>query len=275
MDKIRVVLADDHAVLRAGLKALLATQPDLEPVGDTGDGGEAARLAESLRPDVLLLDVTMPGNEHFATLRAVRERAPNVRVLLLTMHDDEAVLREALRLGASGYVLKKAAESELLTAIRAVARGEAYVDPGLTWAMIEGYLDSQAGKETGVAQSDGLTAREIEVLRLTAEGHTNKEIAAKLSISIKTVETHKAHIAEKLGTKSRVEWLRYARKCTFCLHRLARGELPACVQTCMPRARIFGDLNAPDSEIARLVAERRGFRLKEELGTEPNVFCLE
>ncbi len=210
--RIRILLADDHAVLRAGLKALLTTQPDLDPVGEAGEGGEAVRLAESLRPDVLLLDVTMPGNEQFAALRAVRERAPEVRVLLLTMHEDEALLREALRLGASGYVLKKAAEAELLTAIRAVARGEAFVDPAMTRVMIEGYLGAEGNKGTAVAQSEGLTAREIEVLKLIAEGYTNKEIAEKLVISVKTVETHKAHIAEKLGRKSRVEWLRYARE---------------------------------------------------------------
>jgi two-component system response regulator NreC len=212
MNKIRVLLADDHAVLRAGLKALLSTQPDLDPVGEAGEGSEAVRLAESLRPDVLLLDVTMPGNEHFAALRAVRERAPEVRVLLLTMHEDEALLREALRLGASGYVLKKAAEAELLTAIRAVARGEAYVDPAMTKAMIEKYLGNAGNRGTEGTQTDRLTAREVEVLKLTAEGYTNKEIAEKLVISVKTVETHKAHIAEKLGVKSRVEWLRYARE---------------------------------------------------------------
>jgi two-component system response regulator NreC len=212
MNQIRVLLADDHAVLRSGLKALLATQPDLDPIGDTGDGGEAVQLAETLQPDVLLLDVTMPGNEHFAALRAMRARAPGVRVLLLTMHEDETVLREALRLGAAGYVLKKAAEAELLTAIRAVARGEAYIDPALTRVMIEGYLEHEANQEAAQIQSDGLTAREIEVLTLTAEGYTNKELASKLSISVKTIETHKAHIAEKLGMKSRVDWLRYARE---------------------------------------------------------------
>jgi two-component system response regulator NreC len=215
MTKIRILLADDHAVLRAGLKALLATQPDLEPVGEAGDGSEAVRLAENLRPDVLLLDVTMPGNEHLAALRAVRERAPTVRTLLLTMHENETMLREALRLGAAGYVLKKAAEAELLTAIRAVARGEAYIDPGMTRAMIEGYLGmAESGSTRGMedVQMDGLTAREIEVLKLIAEGYTNKEVAEKLVISVKTVETHKAHIAEKLGMKSRVEWLRYARQ---------------------------------------------------------------
>jgi two-component system response regulator NreC len=212
MAKIRILLADDHAVLRAGLKALLATQPDLDPVGETGVGGEVVRLAESLRPEVLLLDVTMPGNERLAVLRAVREHAPSVCVLLLTMHEDAALLREALRLGASGYVLKKAAEAELLTAIRAVARGEAYVDPAMTRVMIEGYLGIDGSQRAEVAQADGLTAREVEVLKLTAEGYTNKEIAEKLVISVKTVETHKAHIAEKLGVKSRVEWLRYARE---------------------------------------------------------------
>lgn len=212
MNKTRVLLADDHAVLRAGLKALLATQPDLDPVGEAGEGGEAVRLAETLQPDVLLLDVTMPGNEHFAALRAVRVRAPEVRVLLLTMHEDEALLREALRQGASGYVLKKAAEAELLTAIRAVARGEAFVDPAMTRAMIEGYLGTEGTKGIRGTQTDGLTAREFEVLKLAAEGYTNKQIAAQLVISVKTVETHKAHIAEKLGMKSRVEWLRYARE---------------------------------------------------------------
>ncbi|HBY92794.1 MAG TPA: DNA-binding response regulator [Chloroflexi bacterium] len=215
MNKIRVLLADDHTVLRAGLKALLATQPDLEPVGETGEGSEAVRLAATLQPDVLLLDVTMPGNERFAALHAVRERAPGVRVLLLTMHEDEAILREALRAGAAGYVLKKAAEAELLSAIRAVARGEAFVDPAMTRAMIEGYLGATGtGRrpESRETEKNRLTAREIEVLKLIVEGYTNKETAEKLVISVKTVETHKTHIAEKLGVKSRVEWLRYARE---------------------------------------------------------------
>jgi len=211
VNKIRILLADDHAVLRAGLKALLATQPDLDPVGEVSDGAEAVRIAATLRPDVLLLDVTMPGNEHFAALRAVRECTSGVRVLLLTMHEDEALLREALRLGASGYVLKKAAEAELFTAIRAVARGEAFVDPAMTKVMIERYLGNDGSAEIQKVQTNGLTARESEILTLTAEGYTNKEVAERLVISVKTVETHKAHIAEKLGVKSRVAWLRYAR----------------------------------------------------------------
>lgn len=211
MGKIRVLLADDHAVLRAGLKMLLESQPDLTVVGEAGDGMTTLNLATALHPDVLLLDVGMPGMDGLKVLQALRAGAPQCRVLLLTMHEEEAILHAALRAGASGYVLKKAAEAELLTAIRAVARGEAYVDPALTGTLIEGYLESAEVAETPEPM-DGLTAREVEVLKLVAEGYTNKEVAEKLVISIKTVETHKAHIAGKLGVKSRVEWLRYARE---------------------------------------------------------------
>ncbi len=211
MDKIRVLLADDHAVLRSGLKMLLESQPDIIVVGEAGDGKTALSMATALLPDVLLLDVGMPGMDGLDVLQAIRVDTPQCRVLLLTMHEEEAILRAALRAGASGYVLKRAAEAELLTAIRAVARGEAYVDPVLTRTMIEGYLESTEAAETR-EQIDGLTAREVEVLKLIAEGYTNKEVAEKLVVSVKTVETHKAHIAGKLGVKSRVEWLRYARE---------------------------------------------------------------
>ena len=211
MEKIKVFLADDHAVLRAGLKMLLESQPDITVVGEAGDGKTTLSLATCASPDVLLLDVGMPGMDGLGVLEDIRVGVPRCRVLLLTMHEEEAILRAALRAGASGYVLKKAAEAELLTAIRAVARGEAYVDPGLTRRMIEGYLESADAEETR-EQMDGLTAREIEVLKLVAQGYTNKEVAEKLVVSVKTVETHKAHIAGKLGVKSRVEWLRYARE---------------------------------------------------------------
>lgn len=212
MPKIRVLLADDHAVLRAGLKALLATQSDLQVVGEAGEGSEVVRVAVETKPDVVLLDVTMPGNEQFATLRELRARAPSARVVMLTMHHDKMLLREALKLGASGYVLKQAAESELLSAVRAVARGEPYVDGVMTRAMIEDFASAEPTPRQPSAQTDGLTPREIEVLRLSAEGHTNKEIATQLFISVKTVETHKAHIGEKLSLRSRVDWLRYARE---------------------------------------------------------------
>jgi DNA-binding NarL/FixJ family response regulator len=210
---IRIVLADDHAILRAGVKALLATQPDLQVVGEAGDGEHTLQLARDLTPDVVVLDVTMPGNEQLGLLRALRAQVPATRVLLLTMHQDEALFREAFRLGAAGFVLKKAAASDLISAIRVVAAGEAFVDPTMTRAVIQWCLRPNqrpsVGSPAGLA---GLTPREAEVLKFAAEGYTNKEIADRLQISVKTVETHKAHIAEKLGTSSRVAWLRYARE---------------------------------------------------------------
>lgn len=214
MSPIRILLADDHAVLRAGLKALLGMQSDLVVVGEAGDGAEVLRLAERLQPDVVLLDLSMPGLDGLAALRQMRQRAPMTRVLILTMHADEGFLRAALAQGAAGYILKRSAESDLFVAIRAVARGEAFLDPALTQALIEGYLagsppqTQRPGAEK--PDYDGLTAREVEVLRGIAQGYTNAEIAERLVISVKTVEAHKAHIMEKLGRRSRVELVRYA-----------------------------------------------------------------
>lgn len=210
--KITVLLADDHAVLRAGLKMLLENQPDLTVIGEAEDGATALRLTQELSPDILLLDVSMPGMDGLQALRAIRAAVPACRVLLLTMHEEKAILRQALQAGASGYVLKKSAESELLTAIRAAARGEAFVDPGMTKVMIEGYLGLPPGPAAAGLKAKSLTAREVEVLQLVAAGYTNREVAEKLVISVKTVETHKAHITDKLGAKSRVEWLRYVRE---------------------------------------------------------------
>ena len=214
MHRIKVLLADDHAVLRAGLKMLLESQPDMIIVGEAGDGVNALRLVSTLRPDVLLLDISMPDMDGLEVLKAARREIPACRILLLTMHEEEAILRKGLQAGASGYVLKKAAESELITAIRAVSRGEAFVDPSLTRRMIDGYLgqDKTSSHQQNQVTQENLTEREIEILQLVAEGFTNKDIAEKLVISVKTVETHKAHIAEKLGGKSRVEWMRYVRQ---------------------------------------------------------------
>ncbi len=212
--KITILLADDHAVLRAGLRMLLENQPDMTVIGEADGGLAALRLARELAPRVILLDVSMPGMDGLQALRAIRADAPQCRVLLLTMHEEEAILRQALQAGAAGYILKQSAEAELLTAIRAVARGEAFVDPRLTRLMIESYLsESRPSASAGEAlQSDGLSGREKEVLLLAAQGFANKEIAERLGLSIKTVETHKAHIAQKLGLKSRVDWLRYVRQ---------------------------------------------------------------
>ncbi len=209
---IRILLADDHAVLRAGLRALLDTQADMQVVAETGDAADVGRLTDLHRPDVIVLDVTMPGNEGLVGLRDASRRAPASRVLMLTMHEDEALLHEALRLGAAGYVLKKSAGADLLTAIRAVHRGDAFIDATMTRLMIGKLRGRVTETVTGQPATDGLTPREVEVLRLVVEGHTNREIAAALFISVKTVESHKTHIAEKLGLRTRVEWVRYARR---------------------------------------------------------------
>ncbi len=208
---IRVLLADDHAVLRAGLKALLNLQVGIVTVGEASDGDEAVALAARVRPDVVLLDVTMPGNDRLAALRSLCALTPAPRVILLTMHQDESLLREGLRLGAAGYVLKRSAEADLLTAIRAVARGEAFVDSAMTATMISEFLHPPTSTRARGPSPTGLSGREVEVLTLVAQGYANREIAAQLFISVKTVETHKSNIAEKLGLRSRVEMVRYAR----------------------------------------------------------------
>lgn len=214
MGKIRVLLADDHAVLRAGLRALLNSQPDIEVVGEAADGEEALRAAERMQPDIVLMDITMPGTDGLEATRHLKGRQPQVRVIVLTMHEDEEFLRQVLAAGGSGYMLKKAAEAELLSAIRAVHRGEAFIYPSLTRVLIEGYLrqteERGRKKESAEPAPGNLTAREVEVLRLIAQGYTNQQVADQLVISVKTVETHKAHIMDKLSLRSRVELVRYA-----------------------------------------------------------------
>lgn len=208
MDPIRVLLADDHAVLRAGLKLLLEAQPDIQVVGEAASGEEAVHCAAELNPDVVLLDLAMPGCGGLACLPRLREACPGARVLVLTMHDDEGYLRQVLKAGGAGYVLKRAADTELIYAIRTVAKGDMYVYPSLTRVLVEGLVKEQPLEDE--ARGETLSRREIEVLRLIALGYTNHQIAEKLVLSVKTVETHKSRIMDKLGMRRRSELVRYA-----------------------------------------------------------------
>ena len=207
MKSIRVVIADDHAVLRAGLRMLLEAQGDIEVVGEAGDGAEAARQAKALRPDVVLLDLSMPGLRSGEAIRGVIKASPDTRVLILTMHDDPAYLAAAVAAGASGYVVKKVADSELLTAIRAVHAGRTFVD----FTSAPGADRLPPSLRGGmVPHAKDLSRREREVLLLLAQGHSNRQVADAIRISVKTVETYRMRLKDKLGLKGRPELYRFA-----------------------------------------------------------------
>ena len=207
--KIRVLIADDHAVLRAGLRMLLDAEPDIEVVGEARDGLEVLARVRALTPDVLLLDLAMPGMGGLEVLGRVREASPQTRVLILTMHEEEEYLREALRAGSAGYVLKRAAAEELLSAIRAVYHGGVYLHPEHTRRLLEEMVDGEARKQKQGAEPS-LSPREREVLRLIALGYTNQQAADVLYLSVKTVETYRARLMAKLGLRTRAELVRYA-----------------------------------------------------------------
>jgi two-component system response regulator NreC len=208
----KVVIADDHAIVRTGLRALLQADAGLELVGEASGGLEAVELVGQYHPEVLVLDVSMPDMDGISVTRRVKASYPDTRILILTVHEDEALLREAIKAGASGYILKRAAETELVAAIQVILRGDLYVDP----AMLRSLLDDQAEpKPVSPELVEPLTPREVEVLRLLVEGYTNKQVAEKLSISTRTVEGHRANLSEKLGLHSRVELVRYAREHGF------------------------------------------------------------
>jgi DNA-binding NarL/FixJ family response regulator len=209
MEKLRILLAEDHRILREGLKRLIAEQPNMEVVGEADNGLTAWQLAKELEPDVVLMDITMPRlNGAEATVK-IRELCPNVKVIALTGHRASAYLNEVLKAGASGYVLKQAAFDELIDAIQTVARGGNYIDRESRESLVHSPLDDRVYK--GEAQGKPLSQREIQVLSLVANGYTNKEIANELSISVKTVETHKTNCMQKLDLKSRAEIVDYAR----------------------------------------------------------------
>lgn len=207
MAPLRVFVADDHGVLRAGLRLLIDAQPDMQVVGEAGDGSSTLQLVTELQPDLILLDLTMPGLGGLEILPLLRQRVPGSRILILTMHDNEGYLRQALGAGAAGYVLKGAVDSELLNAIRAVARGETYIHSAITHKLLESIQPSAAPSDD---PWESLSSRELEVLRLVALGYTNSEIAEQLSISVKTVETYRARGMEKLNLRTRAELVRAA-----------------------------------------------------------------
>jgi DNA-binding NarL/FixJ family response regulator len=206
--KTRILLADDHAVVRRGLRMVLDAEPDLEVVAEADDGAEAIELALGRDVDLAILDVTMPRLTGIQAARRITQAKPQLRTLILSMHDNERYFFEALRAGASGYVLKSVADRDLVEACRATMRGEPFIYAGAVKALVRDYLKRTADGEE--VPEDPLTARESEIVKLIAEGHTSKEIADLLVISDKTVERHRANILDKLGMRDRVDLTRYA-----------------------------------------------------------------
>lgn len=205
---MRVLVVDDHTLIRQGIVGLLESQPDIEVVAQGGSGQEAIALASEHRPDVVLMDVSMPGMTGFAAAKEIKSRFPAMAVLFLTIHDREDYLYQGLRAGASGYVLKGADVNDLLAALRSAHRGEVYLSPSVAKALVGDYL--RRARDSEAEASDGLTEREREVLLLIAQGRTTAEIAAELVLSPHTVQTHRDHIMGKLGLHSKTELVKYA-----------------------------------------------------------------
>jgi DNA-binding NarL/FixJ family response regulator len=204
MKRIRILLADDHAVVRQGFKMILAEQPDMEIIGEAGNGREVVELAERLRPDVVVMDVAMPELNGIEATRRLRESMPHTRVVALSMHKDSVYVREILRAGARGYLLKDSMAADLVSAVRTVAAGEGYLSPGVSNAVLDDY------RRHVTDPIDLLTSREREVLQMLAEGKTNKEIASVLNLSVYTVDAHRGRIMEKLNLHSINELVRFA-----------------------------------------------------------------
>ena len=226
---IRVVLADDHDILRQGLKMLLSLQQNIQVIGEARTGRQAVAMVQDLQPDVLVLDISMPDMDGLEVCQQIRSQQSATQVLMLTMHDSEEYFLQALRMGAAGYLVKKAAPTDLQTAIHAVAHGDAFLYPGLAKALIRAYVSPSSGLSgshdttvaPGLAQElRSLTPREVEVLKLVAEGHTNQEIADQLVLSIKTVQAHRANVMEKLGLHDITQLVRFAIR-----HKLIPAEL--------------------------------------------------
>ena len=206
---INILIADDHAIVRTGLRALLRSEPGLQLIGEATGGYEAIELVGKARPDILILDLSMPDLDGIAVTRQLKPQYPDLRILILTVHEDEAMLREAIRAGASGYIVKHAAEAELIAAIETIRRGDLYVDPAMLRVLL---VESTKPRTEQPASPDPLTPRETDVLKLIVQGYTNRQVGEELGISVRTVEGHRANLLEKLGLRTRVELVRYARE---------------------------------------------------------------
>lgn len=209
MSELRIIIAEDHKTVREGLKLLVDAQDDMQVIGEAGDGREAIRLAQELLPDVLLMDISMPELNGLKAAAKLKRVAPEVKILTLTRHTDEAYLHELLQAGVSGYVLKQSESNELLRAIRTVAGGESYLDPAVTGKVFDNFKTKRANLR-GEVRGVPLTTRESEILRQIAWGYSNKEIAEQFDISVKTVEAHKANSLKKLNIKTRLDIVHYA-----------------------------------------------------------------
>lgn len=208
MNKLRILLADDHEMIREGLKLLVNRQTDMETIGEANNGRAAVALARELKPDVVVMDISMPEMNGLKATERLKTLCPEIKVLTLTRHADDAYIRQLLQVGASGYLLKKTASGELVRAIRVVAAGDTYLDPAATGRIVSDALGRRAARSAPADKN--LSGREEEVLRLTAWGYANKEIAARLDISVRTVEVYKTRAMEKMDMKNRIDIVRYA-----------------------------------------------------------------
>ena len=206
--RTRILLAEDHGTVREGIKLLVNSQPDMEVVGEAADGAAAITAAQKLKPDMVVMDISMPSLNGLAATKKLRKLCPEVKILTLTRHTDDGYLQQLIKAGVNGYVLKQSAPSELVTAIRAVNEGKSYIDTALTDKLMGSYI-GKSNAARGERPSK-ITNRETEVLRMVAWGYSNKEIAAKLDLSVKTVEAHKNNTMKKLGMRSRIDIVRYA-----------------------------------------------------------------
>ena len=208
MNKLTILLAEDHETVREGIKLLIETQPDMEVVGEAGNGDACLEMVKKLAPDLVVMDISMPQLNGLQATKKLKKAQPEIKILMLTRHTDDGYIQQLIRAGANGYVLKQSAPEELIRAVRAVASGAGYLDPALTQKVMSGY-GIRSNTLRGETKAE-ITDRETEVLRLTAWGHSNKEIGVRMDISVKTVETHKANAMRKLGIGSRIDIVRYA-----------------------------------------------------------------